>query len=55
LRIFFGDLINLIKIDAENIVELIKNRMELVEGGRLKLDTEGWDFGTGMVPDWTLI
>lgn len=52
LRMFFSDLMNLIKIDESKIVELVKNRMELVEGGRLKLDTEGWDFGNGLLPDW---
>lgn len=51
---FFSDLMNLIKIDESRIVELVKSRMELVEGGRLKLDTEGWDFGNGLLPDWQL-
>jgi hypothetical protein len=27
--------------------------MEQVEGGRLRLDMEGWDFGNGIVKDWT--
>ena len=49
---FFSDLMNLIKIDESRIVDLVRSRMELVEGGRLKLDTEGWDFGNGLLPDW---
>ncbi len=26
----------------------------MVEGGRLKLDTEDWHFGNGLVKDWDL-
>jgi hypothetical protein len=51
---FFSDLMNLIKSDEKKIVELIRNRMEVVEGGRMRLDTEGWDFGNGVLPDWQL-
>lgn len=38
---------NLLKLDHEKILNLIKKRIELVEGGRLMLDMEDWDFGDG--------
>lgn len=54
LRMFFGDLMTLIKMDSTRIIDLVRNRMELVEGGRLKLDMEDWDFGDGVVNNWKL-
>jgi hypothetical protein len=54
LRMFFGDLMSILKSEKGDIVNLIKTRMELVEGGRLKLDTENVDFGVGKVKDWQM-
>ena len=44
----------MLQLDHESLLNFIKNRIELVEGGRLKLDMEDQSFGTGLVKDWDL-
>jgi hypothetical protein len=46
----------MLQLNPDGFEDFIKNRMEVVEGGRLKLDMEDWSFGngSGLVKDWSL-
>jgi hypothetical protein len=54
LRKNFSELVTMLSLDHEALVDFIKNRIETVEGGRLKLDMDDWSFGTGLVKDWEM-